>query len=111
MMYSGQSIRRFEDPRLLTGQSSYVDDMVLPNMLHAAVLRSPHAHARIRSIDTSAATALAGVVSVITAPDIDQVLEDVPTRRNTDADALQPPEHPVLAGDKVCYVGQRSTAA
>ena len=41
MMYSGQSIRRFEDPRLLTGQSSYVDDMVLPNMFHAAVLRCP----------------------------------------------------------------------
>ena len=84
-MYSGQSIRRFGDPRLLTGQSSYVDDITLPAMLHAAVLRSPHAHAYVRAIDTSVASSLAGVVSVITASDIDQVLEDVPTRRNTDA--------------------------
>ena len=106
MPYSGQSIRRFEDHRLLIGQSSYVDDIKLPDMLHAVVLRSPHAHAYIKSIDTLEASSLAGVVTVITAADIEQVLGRVPTRGNTDADALQPPEHPVLAGDKVCYVGQ-----
>ena len=48
----GQSVTRFEDPRLLRGGGRYVDDVVLPNMAHGYVLRSPHAHARIRSIDT-----------------------------------------------------------
>ena len=47
MTYIGQSVRRFEDPRLLTGQGSYVDDMKLPGLLHAVVLRSLHAHRRL----------------------------------------------------------------
>ena len=51
----GSGIRRREDPRLITGTATYTEDMVLPNMAHAAILRSPHAHARIRSIDTSRA--------------------------------------------------------
>ena len=55
MAYTGQSVRRFEDPRLLTGQGSYVDDIKLPGLLHAAVLRSLHAHANVRSIDASGA--------------------------------------------------------
>ncbi|MEA2155879.1 MAG: aerobic carbon-monoxide dehydrogenase large subunit, partial [Solirubrobacteraceae bacterium] len=50
----GQSLRRKEDPRLITGRATYVDDLVLPGMLHAAVVRSPEAHANIVSIDTSA---------------------------------------------------------
>ena len=62
----GQSMKRVEDPRLLTGRGKYIDDVVLPNMAHAAVLRSPHAHARIKSIDTSRAEALPGVVLVMT---------------------------------------------
>src|SRR5918996_3455285 len=106
MTYSGQPIKRFEDHRLLTGQSSYVDDLKLPGMLHASVLRSPHAHAIIRSIDTAAASSLTGVVSVITAAELAGAVRNVPTRENTDADELRPPEHPVLARDKVCYVGQ-----
>ena len=68
--YTGQSIKRFEDHRLLTGQSSYVDDMTRPGMLHALIIRSPHGHARIRSIDASAALALTGVTAVIAAQDI-----------------------------------------
>ena len=62
----GQSMKRVEDPRLLTGRGKYIDDVVLPNMAHAAVLRSPYAHARIKSIDTSRAEALPGVVLVMT---------------------------------------------
>ena len=58
MPYTGQPLKRFEDPILLNGKGSYVDDMKLPDMLHAIVLRSPHAHARIRSIDTSRALSL-----------------------------------------------------
>ncbi len=102
----GQSLRRFEDHRLLTGQSQFVDDMTLPGMLHAMVLRSPHAHAAITSMEVAAARQATGVVAVVTASDLEQVAAHIPTRRNADADELRPPEHPVLAGDKVCYVGQ-----
>ena len=106
MVYIGQSVKRFEDPRLLTGQGSFINDVKLQGMLHAAVLRSPHAHARITSIDTAAARHLPGVVSVLTAADLEGVVEPVPTRQDAEADALQPPVHPVLARDKVCYAGQ-----
>ena len=106
MTYSGQSVKRVEDHRLLTGQSTYVDDIKLPGMLHALVLRSPHAHATIKSIHTTAASNLTGVVSVVTALDLADAVRNVPTRGNIDADVLKPPEHPVLAGDIVCYVGQ-----
>ena len=106
MIYLGQSLRRVEDHRLLTGQSQFVDDMTLPGMLHAVVLRSPHAHAAILSIDVAPARRTIGVVSVVTASDLEHVAAHIPTRRNADADELNPPEHPVLARDKVCYVGQ-----
>jgi len=106
MAYTGQSVRRFEDPRLLTGQGSYVDDIKLPGLLHAAVLRSPHAHANIRSIDGSTASRLPGVVAVFTAADIQDLAVEIPTRTNTGADEFNPPRHPILASDKVCYVGQ-----
>jgi aerobic carbon-monoxide dehydrogenase large subunit len=106
MAYTGLSVKRFEDHRLLTGQSSFVDDMKLPGLLHAAVLRSPHAHASIKSINVSAASSFSGVVTVITANDVEGVIGQVPTRREADADELHPPEHPVLANSKVCYVGQ-----
>ena len=95
LIYLGQSLRRFEDHRLLTGQSRFVDDITLPGMLHAVVLRSPHAHAAITSIDVAAARHATGVVSVVTASDLEQVAAHIPTRRNTDADELRSPEHPV----------------
>ena len=103
--YTGQSIKRFEDHRLLTGQSSYVDDMNVPGMLHALIVRSPHGHARIRDIDASAAVRLPGVVAVITAKDIEEIAQ-LPTRESSDADEMHPPRHPALAVDKACYAGQ-----
>lgn len=106
MTYTGQSVRRFEDPRLLTGGGSYVDDMKLPGLLHAVVLRSIHAHAKIRSIDVTAASRMPGVVAVFTAADIQDLAVELPTRTNTGADMFNPARHPVLASDKVCYVGQ-----
>ena len=106
MTYVGQSVRRFEDHRLLTGQGSFVDDMKLPGLLHAVVLRSLHAHAIIRSIDVSGASRLPGVVAVITAADIQDLDVHMPTRSSIDDVDLTPPRHPVLASDKVCYVGQ-----
>ena len=66
--YFGERIKRNEDPRLLTGQGLYVDDVDLPNMLHAAFLRSPYAHARINNIDVSQALQREGV-RAFTAPD------------------------------------------
>src|SRR5262249_51466368 len=62
----GESIKRKEDARFLRGRGSYVDDVELPGMLHMAILRSPHAHARIVSVDASAASAAPGVVAVVT---------------------------------------------
>src|SRR5437879_12914321 len=62
----GESIKRKEDGRFLRGKGNYLDDISLPGMLHMAILRSPHAHARIVSIDTSAASAVPGVVAVVT---------------------------------------------
>src|SRR5262249_38089238 len=65
----GQSVSRFEDPRLLRGGGRYVGDIVLPGTVFGHVLRSPHAHARIRSIDTSKAKAAPGVLAVLTGAD------------------------------------------
>src|SRR5262249_27341809 len=65
----GQSVSRFEDPRLLRGGGRYVGDIVLPGMVFGHVLRSPHAHARIRSIHTSKAQAAPGVLAVLTGAD------------------------------------------
>lgn len=66
----GRPVTRNEDPRLLTGRALFVDDVALPGMLHAAFLRSPHAHAEIRSVDAAAALARPGVVAVVTAEDL-----------------------------------------
>src|SRR6201987_2761755 len=65
----GQSVPRFEDVRLVRGGGRYVDDFVLPGMVFGHVLRSPHAHARIRSIDTTKALAAPGVLAVLTGAD------------------------------------------
>ena len=106
MVYTGQSLKRFEDPRLLRGGGSFVDDMKLPQMLHALILRSPHAHARILSINSSAALGLPGVVAVLTGEDIAGRVKDVPPRYMKELEGVKVPEHPALARDKVCYVGQ-----
>ena len=74
-------------------------------MVHATVLRSPHAYAIIRSIDTSKAAALPGVVQVVTSDDIPG-LETIPPRQTERLDDMKSPRHPVLAIGKVCYVGQ-----
>jgi CO/xanthine dehydrogenase Mo-binding subunit len=65
----GQPMRRVEDPILVTGRAEFADNIILPDMLHCAVLGSPHAHARIKSIDVTEALKLPGVVAVITGED------------------------------------------
>ncbi len=97
-------MRRKEDARLLTGRGKYAADFRLPGMLQAAVLRSPHAHARLGAIRAEAALALPGVVAVVTAEDLGPI-GCIPTRlghRVGNVACLQPP----LARDKVRYVGE-----
>jgi len=99
----GESIKRKEDARFLRGQGRYLDDFVLPNMAHMAILRSPHAHARIKSIDTSAAGSKPGVIAVVTGELMAQhKLAWMPTMSG-DTQA-------VLATDKVRFQGQEVAA-
>jgi carbon-monoxide dehydrogenase large subunit len=106
MSYIGQPIKRFEDPRLLMGRGTFVDDLQVSDMLYAMILRSPHAHARIRALETSAARRLSGVVTVLTADDLVGMVKDIPPRPTPELEGVTVPAHPVLARDKVCYVGQ-----
>src|ERR1035441_8584261 len=66
----GQGVARFEDPRLIQGGGRYTDDIKLPGLVHGVVLRSPHAHARIKSLDIAAAKAAPGVLAVLTSADV-----------------------------------------
>ena len=101
----GSSIRRREDPALITGKGKYSDDLKRPNMAFAAIVRSPYAHAKIRSIDTNAAAAADGVLAVFT----HQEVADSGTVGSIPVGWLLPeiktPEHPMLARDTVRYVG------
>src|SRR5438874_12564128 len=74
----GSGIRRREDPRLITGAATYTDDYTLPDMVHMVLLRSPHAHARIKRIDTTRAKAAPGVVAVFTGTDVEGALKPMP---------------------------------
>ena len=101
----GAPIKRREDPRLLAGQGRFVDDVDLPGLLHAAVLRSPHAHARLRQIDTSAVRCLAGVHGVFTASDLGSVGRRSPLLIPHDCLSQPLTQYP-LAVDTVNYVGE-----
>jgi carbon-monoxide dehydrogenase large subunit len=105
----GQPVPRSEDPRLLRGGGRYVDDLVLPRLAFGVVLRSPHAHARIRSIDTSAAKAAPGVVAVLTGADwTASGFRDLPSdggRKKRDGSPMYSPPHKALVTDRVRRVG------
>ncbi len=109
----GQSAPREEDKRFLRGQGRYTDDINLPNQAHSYILRSPYAHALIRTIDVSAARAAPGVLAVYCGKDIAQsglgdlpcfVAKAVPHKR-PDGQPIFVPPHPALAIDKVAFVG------
>jgi carbon-monoxide dehydrogenase large subunit len=104
--YIGRSLKRFEDPRLLVGEGQFIDDMQLPDMLHAVVVRSTHAHARLVSVDAEPVRRQPGVITVLTARQLTGKVRDIPRRVIDDLSGVELPEHPVLAGDRVCYVGQ-----
>ena len=100
----GTKVKRREDPRLVQGLSHYVDDLRMADVMHVALLRSPHAHARINGINTDAASALAGVVSVTTGAEIGDSVGSVPCAAANPT--LRTPPHPVLAQGEVRYVGE-----
>ncbi len=103
--YIGAPIRRVEDRRFVTGRGRYTDDIVLPGMLYAWIVRSPYAHARIRAIRTEKARQHPGVVAVFTGKDmLDDGVGSLPTGWQIGPDMKEPP-HYALAVDKVRYVG------
>lgn len=104
----GARVKRLEDPRLLTGQGSYVDDFHPPGLLHAAFLRSPHAHARIVRLDASPARALPGVVAVATGAEIARWTK--PVRAPSKMKEYRVTSFPPLALGKVRFAGEAVAA-
>ena len=103
----GKRVRRIEDPALLRGEGRYVDDIKLPGTLHAAFVRSPHAHALIRSIDVAAARAMTGVTAVYTAADLAKTLLRLRVPLAFPPGKLAEDAMPfVLAPREVCHVGE-----
>ena len=107
----GSSVKRKEDPRLLTGQGAYVEDIQLPGTLWANFVRSPHAHARIMDVDVSAAMAHPEVVAVLTGGDIHPrygtyPLVPIPGLPGLTTAGPGRPPHYLIATDKVRYVGE-----
>src|SRR5437588_7376249 len=113
----GQPVRRREDLRLLTGRGRYSDDVTLPGQAYAAMVRSPHAHALIRAIDTAAARAMPGVFAVLTAEDVAaDALRPLPnianahpadiSIQNKDGGPIVRPHQAAIIGPEVCHVGE-----
>lgn len=107
MTYIGKAVKRVEDKRFLTGKGRYTDDIVLPNMTHAYILRSPYAHAKILSIDASAALEAEGVVAVYTGEDFAGV-NGVPCGWQVNfknGETMKEPPHPIITADKARHMG------
>ena len=106
----GQPVPREEDPRLLMGKGRYADDVQPTGQLHGYVLRSSFAHASVRSIDASAARSAPGVVTVLTAAELEErglgAQRPTAPRRKSDGSPAHVSAQPVLAGDRVRFVGQ-----
>ncbi len=101
----GSGIRRREDPRLITGQATYTNDIKLTGMVHAAILRSPHGHARVNSIETSAAQRSPGVLAVYTGADVEGVLNPLPCAWVIPDSDVKVVPYNAIAKDVVRYVG------
>lgn len=107
--YIGKAVKRVEDKRFLTGKGRYTDDIVLPGMLYAYIVRSPYAHAKINNIDTSRAEKMDGVVKIYTGKDIaESGINGIPTGWQVNfknGDTMKEPPHPLLVADKARYMG------
>lgn len=106
----GASVKRREDPRMITGNANYTDDVHLPGMLALAFVRSPHAHARIKHIDTTGAAKMPGVVAIYTAKDLDGKLAPIPCAWLPPESDLKIPTYTALATGTVRYVGDAVAA-
>src|SRR5215813_15362749 len=112
--YVGRSLLRREDRRLLTGRGQFIADLELPRMLHAAFIRSPLAHARIRSVDLSPAAAAPGVALALSGADLARLLPPLPDTQlslpskwmSRVQHEFHNPQQPGLAYDKVRHVGE-----
>jgi len=107
--YIGQSVKRIEDKRFITGKGQYTDDIILPGMVYAYILRSPYAHANIKSVSYEDALKVEGVVAIFTGEDIAAAgINGVPTGwvvNFKNGDTMKEPAHPLLVADKVRHVG------
>jgi carbon-monoxide dehydrogenase large subunit len=101
----GSGIRRREDPRLISGVGTYTDDLVLPGMAYAVMLRSPHAHARVTRVDVSRAAAAPGVLAVFTGRDVGDAMKPNPCAWLVPNSNLKVAPYPMIAVDVVRYVG------
>jgi carbon-monoxide dehydrogenase large subunit len=101
----GKARLRKEDARLVTGQTNWTDNIVLPGMLHMAFVRSPYAHAKITSVDLSAARSMPGVIAAFSAADFGEEQGSLPCGWPVTEDIVMPP-HPPMATDEVRYVGE-----
>ena len=105
----GQPVRRVEDRRFITGRGSYLDDINRPRQAYAFMLRSPHAHARVRGIDTTAAASAAGVLAVYSGEDLARdglgTIPCLSAVSNRDQTSSVLPPHSVIARDRVRHVG------
>jgi carbon-monoxide dehydrogenase large subunit len=101
--YFGRAMKRVEDPRLIKGIATYVDDLKIPGVLHAEFVRSPHANAKIKSIKTDTAKKLPGVVGVFTGADVNEKVGAIPCA--SPIPGGKTPNHTVLAGARVYFVG------
>src|SRR5579864_5770493 len=111
---SGRSVLRVEDDRLLAGAGSFADDIALPGQAHVCFLRSPHPHARILSIDKAPASAMPGVIAIVSGEDlVRRGVKPLPAatdfKRADGAPAASPPRH-ALAVDTVRFVGEAVAA-
>lgn len=106
----GESVRRREDERFLTGQGRYVDDVNLPGMVYMAVVRSPHAHANVKRIDASAATKLSGVIGVFSGTSFPEFDTSLPvfweTKHPYSSHGFKPVPHPVFP-PHITYIGEQ----
>src|SRR5438034_9717487 len=104
MSFVGRSVTRLEDPPLVTGRGAFGADISFPHMLHMRVVRSDHAHGRIVSIDATAALALPGVTAVWTSADVAEI-PPIDFRLSR-VEGLAPYRQPILARERVRYVGE-----
>jgi carbon-monoxide dehydrogenase large subunit len=106
----GQALQRKEDLRFLTGAGSYTDDITQPRQQYAAFVRSPHAHALIKRVDTAAAARMPGVTRIFTGRDMEGQMGGLPCGwliNNPDGSPMKEPPHPILASKKVRHVGDQ----